>query len=208
MSSAIYGLWAALGWGSDTPFFRKMLLARMFPDATPAELRSFDAAQRTVAGDVAARYIATFNDIDIRADAAGVSCPTLVLHSRDEKLVLPREGQLLASLIPGARFVELPSANHIPLESEAAWKLACAEMRAFHAGLAHRETGAAPPTLTPRQREVLQRVAQGETDKEIGRFLGLSPRTVEMHVARALAALGVRSRAEAVRRALQSGLLD
>ena len=38
----------------------------------------------------------------------------------------------------------------------------------------------------------------GASDKEIARTLQLSPRTVEMHVARALAALGARNRSEAV----------
>jgi DNA-binding NarL/FixJ family response regulator len=45
------------------------------------------------------------------------------------------------------------------------------------------------------------------TDKQVARELGLSPRTVEMHVALALRALGCGNRAEAVHRAGQEGLL-
>jgi DNA-binding CsgD family transcriptional regulator len=63
-------------------------------------------------------------------------------------------------------------------------------------------------SLTRRQREVLQLVAQGQTSAEIARQLVLSPRTVEMHVGHILAALDSRSRAEAVRRAAELGLLD
>jgi DNA-binding CsgD family transcriptional regulator len=62
--------------------------------------------------------------------------------------------------------------------------------------------------LTRRQREILQLVAQGQTNAEIARALVLSPRTVEMHVANILAALDSRSRAEAVRRATELGLLE
>jgi DNA-binding CsgD family transcriptional regulator len=62
--------------------------------------------------------------------------------------------------------------------------------------------------LTRRQREVLQLVAQGQTSAEIARQLVLSPRTVEMHVGNILAALDSRSRAEAVRRAAELGLLE
>jgi DNA-binding NarL/FixJ family response regulator len=62
--------------------------------------------------------------------------------------------------------------------------------------------------LTRRQREILQLVAQGQTNAEIARTLVLSPRTVEMHVANILAILDSRSRAEAVRRAAELGLLD
>ena len=62
--------------------------------------------------------------------------------------------------------------------------------------------------LTRRQREILQLVAQGQTAAEIARQLVLSPRTVEMHVGNILAALDSRSRAEAVRRAAELGLLE
>ncbi|HNP72026.1 MAG TPA: LuxR C-terminal-related transcriptional regulator, partial [Kouleothrix sp.] len=61
--------------------------------------------------------------------------------------------------------------------------------------------------LTRRQREILQGVARGATNAEIARALVLSPRTVEMHVANILAALDSRSRAEAVRRASELGLI-
>jgi DNA-binding NarL/FixJ family response regulator len=62
--------------------------------------------------------------------------------------------------------------------------------------------------LTRRQREILRLVAEGQTNAEIARALVLSPRTVEMHVANILAALDSRSRAEAVRRATELGLLE
>jgi predicted ATPase/DNA-binding NarL/FixJ family response regulator len=62
--------------------------------------------------------------------------------------------------------------------------------------------------LTRRQREILQLVALGQTNVEIARALVLSPRTVEMHVANILATLDSRSRADAVRRATELGLLD
>lgn len=61
--------------------------------------------------------------------------------------------------------------------------------------------------LTARQLQVLAEVARGLTDKEVARALSLSPRTVEMHVARALAALDCRSRTEAVRRLVELGMV-
>ncbi len=62
-------------------------------------------------------------------------------------------------------------------------------------------------TLTARQTEVLRLIGQGQTDKQAARTLGLSPRTVEMHVARAIDALQCRNRAEAVRIAAERGLM-
>ncbi|MDB5044482.1 MAG: hypothetical protein JWQ08_532 [Deinococcus sp.] len=61
--------------------------------------------------------------------------------------------------------------------------------------------------LTQRQLEVLRWVALGRTDKAIAQVLRLSPRTVEMHMGRILASLDSRSRAEAVAKAAELGLL-
>jgi NarL family two-component system response regulator YdfI len=61
--------------------------------------------------------------------------------------------------------------------------------------------------LSDREREVLQRVAQGERSKEIGRHLGISERTVKAYLSSIYTKLGVDSRASAVARAIGSGLL-
>jgi FixJ family two-component response regulator len=53
--------------------------------------------------------------------------------------------------------------------------------------------------LTPREREVLDHAAKGLHAKEIGRALGISPRTVEVHKSRIMSKLGVRNVAELVR---------
>ena len=60
-----------------------------------------------------------------------------------------------------------------------------------------------PPTaLTPRERQVLCGVLDGEANKTIGRRLGISHRTVEIHRARAMNKLGAASPAELIRRIL------
>jgi two-component system, LuxR family, response regulator FixJ len=55
--------------------------------------------------------------------------------------------------------------------------------------------------LTPREREVLEGLAQGLPNKTIGYDLGISPRTVEIHRANLMSKLGVRSLSEALRMA-------
>jgi len=60
---------------------------------------------------------------------------------------------------------------------------------------------------TRRQREVLDLLAAGLTDKETAARLNLSPRTVEMHVARLLERLNCRTRTEAVCKASKRGWL-
>lgn len=75
-----------------------------------------------------------------------------------------------------------------------------------------RRTGAARATddpfadLSDREREVLRHLADGLTDREIATRLGISPRTVETHVGSVLHKLGVRNRAQAARRYLESGV--
>lgn len=54
-----------------------------------------------------------------------------------------------------------------------------------------------PRRLTSREHEVLQKIAAGETDKQIAAELGLSIRTVQSHVRGLLAKLGARNRTEA-----------
>jgi DNA-binding NarL/FixJ family response regulator len=52
--------------------------------------------------------------------------------------------------------------------------------------------------LSPRQRDVARHLAAGRTNKEIAAHLGLSVRTVDMHVAHVLARLDCRTRTEVV----------
>jgi len=61
--------------------------------------------------------------------------------------------------------------------------------------------------LTPRQREVLQLVAEGATTKEIGRKLGLSVKTVEMHRGQLMDALNIHDVAGLVRYAIRMGVI-
>ena len=68
---------------------------------------------------------------------------------------------------------------------------------------------AAPPplaagtSLTPREREVLQWVAAGKTDRDIAQILGISPRTVHKHLQHVYTKLGVETRTAAAMRALR-----
>ena len=53
--------------------------------------------------------------------------------------------------------------------------------------------------LTPREREVLQLITDGRSNKEAGRELGISPRTIEVHRARVMEKLGARNTADLMR---------
>ena len=62
--------------------------------------------------------------------------------------------------------------------------------------------------LTPRQREVLQLVAEGKTTKEISAALGISPKTVEFHRNSLMDELGLRTIAELTRYAIATGIVN
>jgi len=54
-------------------------------------------------------------------------------------------------------------------------------------------------SLTPREKDVLAQIAHGASNKEAGRTLGISPRTIEVHRARIMEKLGARNTADLVR---------
>lgn len=60
-------------------------------------------------------------------------------------------------------------------------------------------------TLTPREREVLDLLSQGHSNKEMGRILGTSPRTIDVHRARVFQKLGADSLPDLVRLVLAAG---
>lgn len=62
-------------------------------------------------------------------------------------------------------------------------------------------------SLTPREREILQLVAEGHSNAAIGERLFISPRTVETHRAHIMQKLGLKNHADVVRFALQRGIL-
>jgi len=67
---------------------------------------------------------------------------------------------------------------------------------------------ASPEQLTPRQREILQLIAEGHTTKEIATILGLSPKTVETHRTQLMERLNLHDVAGLVRYAIRIGLIS
>lgn len=98
----------------------------------------------------------------------------------------------MASGIPDAHLEVLPGRSHLPYVGETA--LLVRTIRTF-LGLS---TGPdpKPPTLTNRQELVVALVAEGVTNREIGRRLGIDERSSEGHLERIRLRLGVRSRAQ------------
>ncbi len=127
-----------------------------------------------------------------------------------------REGDLFEAIRAGARGYLLKSATSDELgeairhihagEAIIAPAMAAKLLDEFAASPASREKAPRGEGLTDRERDILQRVARGLSNKEIGAELALSPHTVKAHLRSILDKLHLRSRAEAAAWAAQSGL--
>jgi DNA-binding NarL/FixJ family response regulator len=69
------------------------------------------------------------------------------------------------------------------------------------------ETSSGLP-LTPREREIVQLLAEGKSNKEVASALNISVKTVETHRSRIMAKLGLRSIGELVRYAVRNGIIE
>jgi pimeloyl-ACP methyl ester carboxylesterase len=71
------------------------------------------------------------NHVDVTELAKQVRAPTLVLHCSGDRIAPIEEGRLMASTIPGAKFVELPGNNHTPTAGTPAFDQFVEETAAF-----------------------------------------------------------------------------
>lgn len=80
-----------------------------------AAKRSIMRRQQLSASPAMAVAIARLSaEIDIRPILPSIRVPTLVLHRKDEALISPDHARYIASHIEGAKYVELPGAEHFP----------------------------------------------------------------------------------------------
>ena len=144
--------------------------------------------------------------------------PTLVLHSRDYALIPVEQGMKRAQIMGGSLVI---------IDGTDPWGDAEQGIRAIEAFLAELGPHGGPEapfggeglparspladtarrmvakgTLSPRQGQVLQLIAQGKTNREIAQELVLSERTVQRHIADLYLKIDVRNRAEATSFAL------
>lgn len=195
---------AELGWGKEDASFRQFFTSQFIPGGSAEQHRWFNELERISTSPAnAVRFMREFNRIDVTHLLAEVRCPTLVLHSMRDLRVPFAEGRLIASGIPGARFVPIDSGNHLLLD-EPGWAQWLAEVRSFlpAAAPAHDPVFDA---LTGRERQLLELLAQGRDNAQIAATLGLSEKTVRNHLTSVFAKLEVDNRGRAIVLARDSG---
>jgi len=192
-----------IGWGTQEASFRQVFTSAFMPGATIEQQRSFNDMMRVSASpEIAVRIHRAFGDIDVQEEARRVACPCIVAHARDDLRAPFEEGRRLATLIPGARFIPLESANHVLLEGEPAWR----EFFAALENLIPTGGGVEFPQLTLREREVLDCIAQGFDNAQIAARLELSEKTVRNHITRIFDKIQVENRSQAIVAARKAGL--
>ncbi|HVE49152.1 MAG TPA: alpha/beta fold hydrolase [Casimicrobiaceae bacterium] len=195
---------AELGWGQENPAFRQFFTSQFIPDGTPQQHRWFNELERiSTSPKNAGRFMREFNEIDVVDYLPRVSCPTLVLHTSRDVRVPFDEGRMIASLVPGARFVPIESNNHLLLDSEPGWRRWLDEVRAFLPSAPPADTAFAG--LTQRERTLLELIAQGRDNAQIAAALSLSEKTVRNHITKIFAKLEVDNRARAIVLARNAG---
>jgi DNA-binding CsgD family transcriptional regulator/pimeloyl-ACP methyl ester carboxylesterase len=188
---------ARVGWADQNPVFRQVFTSRFIPDATEAQVHWFNELVRTTTtAEAAAALLEARARINVTALLDQVRVPTLVLHARQDGVVPLEEGRLLAAGIPGARFVELESRNHVLLEHEPAWQRFRQEVLAFLGGAPQGVERLAE--LTPREREIVAGLVAGRTNAQIAATLFISDKTVRNALTRIYEKLGVQSRTQAM----------
>jgi pimeloyl-ACP methyl ester carboxylesterase/DNA-binding CsgD family transcriptional regulator len=196
------------GWGrEEDASYRHMFASQFMPGATLEQLHSLSELQRVSATPRdAVRLLRAMWELDVSNALPNVRSPTLVVHARGDLRCPFEEGRAIASTIPEARFVPLESQNHILLEHEPAFKQFFDELNAFVPGVPGASERPRFPTLTPREAQVLEYIAQGRDNAQIAARLDLSEKTVRNHITSIFDKIGVESRAQAIVMAREQGL--
>ena len=205
-----------IGWGAGTAAYRRMFAELLMPQANDQQVEWIcELQRRTTTPEIAARIMDVSGDIDVTERLALVRVPTLVLHPRRDAMVPFDEGRRIAAAIPGARFVELDSANHVLVEGEPAaerFKAVVGEFLGWEREAPRRRAADQPALseelamLTTREREILDLVASGASNQEIAGQLFISEKTVRNHLTAIFDKIGVTSRSQAIVYARDRGL--
>jgi DNA-binding NarL/FixJ family response regulator len=137
---------------------------------------------------------------------AAIRAVILSMHISEEYVLQALRAGAAGYLLKGSAVAELEIAIRAVARGETYLSPAVSK-RVVDDYVSRTGSTAAIDALTPRQREILQLVAEGHTSKEIGQRLGVSHRTVEVHRAQLMERLNVHDVAGLVRFAVSAGVI-
>jgi len=115
---------------SDRVSFARMLGALYWPDAS-SEMMDWFVDRLGTISVLSEQLQDVFRAIDLRPLLTKIEAPTLVMHSKGDRIIPSGCSETLAAQIRGAKLVLLDSENHIPLAHDKGWPGARAALRNF-----------------------------------------------------------------------------
>jgi pimeloyl-ACP methyl ester carboxylesterase/DNA-binding CsgD family transcriptional regulator len=168
------------------------------------------APRNGISIDVALALWSAYRSFDITDLLPRVSVPTLVLHSRGDRLVHYADGVELATAIPDAQLSLIPGCTY-PLfhgpEAMVVGQMIVNFLTHNAAGLGQSRVSTSAgvsASLTQQQLRVLRLIAAGNSSQEMAAALVLSERTVQRHISALYAKIGAHNRADATAFALRT----
>jgi len=176
---------------------RAWILSAIAPRRQPL-LLAVESDERVVAAD---RHARAALDIDDRQLAAGLSL--WCFFDRSPSLFASKSGDAFAKLM---RLGE-SAPWHLVVTPPLPLRAASVDLHPRMRRSTDIRAASGGPALTARERGILELVAQGQSNKEIGRTLGISPETVKTHLENVYGKLAVERRAHAIARAKDLALI-
>ncbi|MEM7267948.1 MAG: alpha/beta fold hydrolase [Pseudomonadota bacterium] len=120
------------GWDDEPPSLRDLLAEMIIPSASLEERRIYAEDMRKV---ISPENMGKFRDVidgyDVTDLLPQVTAPSLIIHSRGDRMQPIEQGRKLAAGIPNSRFLPLDSNDHVLTVNEPAWPLFEREALAF-----------------------------------------------------------------------------
>jgi DNA-binding NarL/FixJ family response regulator len=130
----------------------------------------------------------------------------LSMHANEEYVLQALRAGAAGYLLKDAALAELQTALTTVMSGETYLDPALAQRVSTYEQRVGREASLLE-RLTPRQREILQLIAEGHTTQDIALILNISPKTVETHRAQLMERLGIYDVPGLVRYAIRSGII-
>lgn len=144
----------------------------------------------------------------LERDFPRVRCIILSMHADEEHVWQALKAGAAGYLVKGASLAELELAITSVAQGETYLSpgVSGPVIKEYVRRTSHQ--GDSPDSLTARQREILQMIAEGKTTKQMALILGVSVKTIESHRAQLMKRVGVQDIASLVKHALRIGLVS
>jgi DNA-binding NarL/FixJ family response regulator len=161
------------------------------------DIAILDLAMPNMNGASAARELARVSP--------GIRTVVLTAHRGEEAVLAALEAGIKGYVLKTEATADLTRALHEVARGHTYLSPGISET-VVDAWLSKRERPADP--LTPRERQVLQLIAEGKTTKEVAQILGMSVKTAEFHRSRLMEKLDIHETASLVRYAIRKGIVQ